>query len=85
MGNYVDADDVSHGFVMERRTGTFTTYDAPGAGTGAGLAGGAPGACASAAGASDSASMNEARARERVMANLRARFLPRPPGVRASG
>ena len=25
---------VSHGFVMDRRTGTFTTFDAPGAGTG---------------------------------------------------
>ena len=29
-----DSDTVSHGFVMDRRTGTFTTFDAPAAGTG---------------------------------------------------
>jgi hypothetical protein len=33
MGNYIDADNVSHGFLMDR-TGIFTTFDAPNAGTG---------------------------------------------------
>ena len=31
MGNYLDADNVSHGFLMDRN-GAFTTFDAPDAG-----------------------------------------------------
>ena len=31
MGNYLDADNLSHGF-LRNRDGTFTTFDAPGAG-----------------------------------------------------
>ena len=33
MGNYVDADNLSHGFLMDKN-GAFTTFDTPGAGTG---------------------------------------------------
>src|SRR5213080_3196001 len=33
MGNYIDADDLSHGFVLDKN-GVFTTFDAPSAGTG---------------------------------------------------
>jgi hypothetical protein len=31
MGNYFDADNISHGF-LRNRNGSFTTFDAPGAG-----------------------------------------------------
>jgi len=32
MGNYFDADDLSHGFLLDRN-GVFTTFDAPDAGS----------------------------------------------------